>query len=39
VALGYLFVAAVCVAFALSKPAPRQPDPDEAALEPVPASA
>jgi len=39
VALGYLFVAAVCVAFALTRPVPRQLEPDEAELEPVPATA
>jgi AGZA family xanthine/uracil permease-like MFS transporter len=32
-ALGYLFVALVCVAFALTKPAPRVPDAEELALE------
>ncbi|MGW2627501.1 regulator [Micromonospora taraxaci] len=29
VALGYLFVAAICGVFALGRPAPREPDPDE----------
>jgi AGZA family xanthine/uracil permease-like MFS transporter len=33
VALGYLFLALVCVAFALTKPAPRVPDAEELALE------
>jgi AGZA family xanthine/uracil permease-like MFS transporter len=33
VALGYLFLAVVCVLFALSKPAPRVPDEEELALE------
>jgi AGZA family xanthine/uracil permease-like MFS transporter len=33
VALGYLFLAAVCGAFALTRPAPRQPDSDEIELE------
>ena len=33
VALGYLFLAVVCVLFALTKPAPRVPDEDELALE------
>jgi AGZA family xanthine/uracil permease-like MFS transporter len=35
VALGYLILAAVCVAFALTKPAPRVPDADEIELERV----
>jgi AGZA family xanthine/uracil permease-like MFS transporter len=33
VSLGYLFVALICGAFALTRPAPRQPEPDEAALD------
>ncbi|RZU53590.1 AGZA family xanthine/uracil permease-like MFS transporter [Krasilnikovia cinnamomea] len=33
VTLGYLFLAVVCVLFALGKPAPRQPDAEELALE------
>jgi AGZA family xanthine/uracil permease-like MFS transporter len=33
VALGYLFVAAVCGAFALTRPAPRVPDADELELD------
>jgi hypothetical protein len=33
VALGYLFVAAVCGAFALTKPAPRVPDEEELVLD------
>jgi AGZA family xanthine/uracil permease-like MFS transporter len=33
VALGYLFVALVCGAFALSRPAPRVPDAEELALD------
>jgi AGZA family xanthine/uracil permease-like MFS transporter len=33
VALGYLFIAVVCAAFALTRPAPRAPDADELALE------
>ncbi|MFD0741794.1 hypothetical protein ACFQ1L_07785 [Phytohabitans flavus] len=36
VALGYLFVAVVCVAFALAKVPPREPEPDEVDAE-VPA--
>jgi adenine/guanine/hypoxanthine permease len=33
VALGYLFLAAVCAAFALTRPEPRRPDSDETELE------
>ena len=33
VALGYLFVAAVCAVFALGRPAPREPDPEEVELD------
>ncbi|MFG1837103.1 regulator [Micromonospora sp. NPDC049175] len=33
VALGYLFVAAICAVFALGRPTPREPDPEEAALD------
>lgn len=33
VALGYLFLAAVCGLFALTRPAPREPDADELALD------
>jgi adenine/guanine/hypoxanthine permease len=43
VALGYLFAAVVCAAFALTRPARREPDPDEIALDapvsPAPVSA
>jgi AGZA family xanthine/uracil permease-like MFS transporter len=35
VALGYLFVAVLCGVFALSRPAPREPDADELALDAV----
>ncbi|MFG3555821.1 regulator [Micromonospora sp. NPDC047557] len=33
VALGYLFVAAICVIVALGRPTPRDPDPEEAELD------
>jgi AGZA family xanthine/uracil permease-like MFS transporter len=33
VTLGYLFATVICVAFALTKPAPREPDEEELALE------
>ncbi|QDY08104.1 regulator [Micromonospora sp. HM134] len=33
VALGYLFVAVICAVFALGRPTPRVPDPDEAELD------
>ena len=33
VALGYLFVAAICAVFALGRPAPRVPEPEEAELD------
>ncbi|GIE81581.1 hypothetical protein Aph02nite_75310 [Actinoplanes philippinensis] len=33
VSLGYLFLTAVCVAFALTRPVPRIPEPEEASLE------
>jgi AGZA family xanthine/uracil permease-like MFS transporter len=36
VALGYLLAAAVCGAFALTRPSPRVPDEDEAALDDAP---
>jgi AGZA family xanthine/uracil permease-like MFS transporter len=41
VALGYLFVAAICAAFALTRPARREPEADELALDapPTPAPA
>jgi adenine/guanine/hypoxanthine permease len=35
VTLGYLFLTVVCVLFALSRPAPRTPSPEETASEPV----
>ena len=40
VTLGYLFLTAVCVLFALSRPAPREPEPGEPpAFEDEPAPA